>query len=192
MTQTSASWRCDCGQVEFKLSRVKGTRCICYCADCQAFLAHLGRSALADQAGGTDLFQTTPDRLHVVKGAEHLNCLRLSPKGPLRWYTSCCNTPFCNTGATRALPIASLLVRSFDDKSAVGPVFAHVHLKGAKTHVEGAKGSLPKLAMRFGGSALMALVSGRFRKTPFFDDAGKPVAKPKRLDGTERSKAYGG
>ena len=192
MTQTSASWRCDCGDVEFTLSNAKGTRCVCYCADCRAFLTHLGRQEIADQAGGTDLFQTTPDRLELFKGADKLACLRLSEKGPLRWYTTCCNTPVCNTGAIRALPLATLLVRSFDDQSAAGPVIAHVNLKGAISHVEGATGNLGKFVRRFLGSALIAFVSGRYRKTPFFGKDGKPVVKPKRLDGNELSDAYGG
>ena len=192
MTQVSAFWRCDCGDVEFALATVKGTRCICYCEDCRAFLTHLGRQEITDQAGGTDLFQTTPDRLELSKGSDNLACLRLSKKGPLRWYTTCCNTPVCNTGAIRALPLATLLVRSFDDQNAVGPVIAHVNLKGATSRVEGATGSLGKFVRRFLGSALIALVSGRYRKTPFFNKDGKPVVKPKRLDGNELSDAYGG
>ncbi len=191
MTHNTSYWRCDCGAVEFELAAVKGTRCICYCADCRAFLTHLGRGKLTDAAGGTDLFQTTPDKLQITKGAEHLACLRLSEKGPLRWHATCCNTPICNTGASRAVPLASMMVRSFDEQDAIGPVIARIHRKGATARVEGDAGSLRKFILSFAGSAALSLVTGRYRKTPFFDAKGRPVTKPKRLEATERAAAYG-
>ena len=171
---------------------VKGTRCVCYCRDCQAFLAHLERSDIADAAGGTDLFQTMPDRVQVVKGADHLAALRLSDKGPIRWYADCCDTPICNTGASRTVPLASFLVDFFDRPEATGPIVARVNRKGARGQIEGDAGNVKRFIARFLGGAALALLTGRYRRTPFFDGSGRPVAEPKRLTDEERDRAYRG
>lgn len=188
----TAQWYCDCGTVAFEMSPVKGVRCICYCTDCRAFLTHLNRTDIADTAGGTDLFQTTPDRLACTKGADQLACLRLTKTGPMRWYTTCCTTPVCNTGATRLIPLASLLVRSIDDTPQLGPVIAHVNRKDATAPIDADTGNLRNLILSFAKNAALCLISGRFRKTPFFTPDGTAVAKPKRLTTTERDAAYGG
>ncbi len=184
----SVNWTCDCGKLRFRLAPVDGTRCICYCRDCQAFLAHLGRDDIADPAGGTDLFQTTPNRVHLEAGGEHLANLRLTDKGPLRWYASCCGTPVCNTGASRAMPLASFLVRSFDGE--VAPVMARVNLKGARQWVEDDGGNAGRLIRSFLWRAVKALVTGAYRKTPFFDREGVPVAPTTRLSTEEHARAY--
>ena len=192
MNDAQAIWRCTCGAVAARVAPVKGTRCICYCRDCQAFLAHLGRHEVADEAGGTDLFQTMPHQVTFTKGAENLAALRLSDKGPLRWYTTCCNTPVANTGASRTLPLASMPVAFFEDAAPIGPVVARVNRKGAKGHVAGEAGSVRRLIAAFLGRAALTLVTGRYRSTPFFEASGAPVAEPKRLTAEERAKAYGG
>lgn len=184
-----ATWTCDCGKLRIRLAPVEGSRCICYCRDCQAFLGHLGRSDLADAAGGTDLFQTTPDRVSIETGGEHLANLRLTDKGPLRWYATCCNTPVCNTGASRALPLASFLVRSFDRE--VAPVMARVNRKGARAPIEGDKGNVKKVIRTFIWRALRTLLTGAYRRTPFFGADGAPVAPTTRLSAEERTRAYG-
>ena len=188
----SMTWRCACGAVEARIAPVKGTRCICYCRDCQAFLAHLGRSEIADEVGGTDLFQTMPHQVTFLKGADRLAALKLSDKGPIRWYASCCNTPVCNTGATRTVPLASFPVHFFSDPGAAGPIIARVNRKGARGRVAGEAGSLRWLIAAFIGRAALALITGKFRRSPFFDASGRPVALPKRLTAEERAEAYGG
>ncbi len=174
------------------MTPIKGTRCVCYCRDCQAFLAHLDRSGIADAAGGTDLFQAMPDQLCIVSGAEHLAALKLSDKGPIRWYAACCNTPICNTGGSRRVPLASLVVQFFDHPEATGEVIARVNRKGARERIEGDAGSVRRLIGSFLGRAVLSLVTGRYRRTPFFDAAGAPVAPPKRLTAEEKARAYGG
>ena len=186
---SSATWTCDCGKLRFRLEPVEGTRCVCYCRDCQAFLAHLGRGDIADEVGGSDLFQTTPNRVVLEAGGEHLANLRLTEKGPLRWYATCCGTPVCNTGASRMLPLASFLVRSFDGE--VGPIVARVNRKGARGHIEGEAGNVGRLVRAFIWRALKVLVTGAYRKTPFFKGDGTPVAPTTRLSDEERARAYG-
>ena len=185
-------WHCDCGAVEIEITPPKGTRALCYCRDCQAFLRHLDRLDLTDHAGGTDLFQTTANSVRITRGDEKLAALRLSSKGPIRWYTSCCSTPMCNTGASRALPLASFTTAGFKTQSAIGPVQAHVNLKGATAHVENPVGSLRALIVAFLPRALKSLFTGAFRKSPFFDDKGRAKVKPKRLSEAERAAAYAG
>ncbi|MDA8585156.1 DUF6151 family protein [Rhodobacteraceae bacterium] len=186
------TWTCDCGAVEARLAPVTGTRCICYCASCQAFLRHLDRYELADDAGGTDLFQTTPDKVTFVKGDGNLKALRLSDKGPIRWSTTCCNTPMGNTAPKRVVPFVGFLVRSIKDPELIGPILARVHRKDATAHVEGDAGSMRRLILSFIGRALPVLATGKYKKTPFFDASGRAVAKPERQNDAERALAYGG
>ena len=185
-----ATWKCDCGEVRFRLAPITGTRCVCYCASCQAFLAHLGRSDIADGAGGSDLFQAAPNCVTLEKGEAHLANLRLTDKGPLRWYATCCNTPVCNTGAKRAVPLVSFLVRSFDDETAAGPVIARVNRKDAKGHVDAEGGSMRTLIFAFLRRAVVLLITGQYKKTPFFDENGTPVAATTRLSPEEQARAY--
>ena len=185
-------WHCDCGAVQIRVEPAKGTRCVCYCKDCQAFQRHLGRAEVLDGQGGTDLFQTMPDRVRILSGGEHLACLKLTEKGPLRWYAACCNTAICNTGGTRAIPLASMMVGRFANPEGAGPILARVNRKGATGHIEGDMGSTGTLVRRFLGAAFLALITGRYRKTPFFQHSGAPVAPPHTLDEKERRAAYGG
>ena len=89
-----------------------GTHVICYCADCQTFARHLGQSETAlDADGGTEIFQTLPDAVRITRGADSLALLRLGPKGLMRWYAGCCNTPIANTLANpRTLPFIGMIL----------------------------------------------------------------------------------
>ena len=185
-------WTCDCGKVRFEIAPIRGTRCVCYCRDCQAFQAHLDRLDCLEPAGGSDLFQAMPHEVRLLDGSEQLAALRLTDKGPLRWYTTCCNTGICNTGARRAVPLASFLVRGFNAPDRAGPVVARVNRKGATGQIEGPDGSIGSLIRRFLGRALLALLTGRYRRTPFFTPEGDPIAAPYRLSTDETRKAYGG
>ena len=35
--------------------------------------------------------------MEVLRGQEHLKCIRLSPGGTFRFFAACCNTPIANT-----------------------------------------------------------------------------------------------
>ena len=183
-------WTCACGNVVAEVAP-NGTRLICYCASCQAFARHLGRSDVLDAQGGSDLFQALPEDVVILKGVEHLDCLRLSEKGPLRWFTNCCSSPMCNTGARRALPLASFLVSGFTELGRLGPPIARVNRKTAIGHVEGEKGNWKTIVFKFIGRAIESYASLGFRHNPFFDKGGRPIAQPYLLDDEERKAAYG-
>jgi hypothetical protein len=186
----SIRWTCKCGAVAATITPDSGTRAVCYCVDCQAFARHLGHPDLLDDAGGSDLYQTTPDKIDVSKGREHLACLRLSDKGPLRWFTDCCKTPMANTAGTMNLPFASMTVPRFDDADKAGPVIARLNRKSALRPVSEQSGSVLRLVGGFAYRVLATRLSGRHKTTPFFARDGKPVASPKRLSDTERTRAY--
>lgn len=105
--------RCSCGTLEGvarDLSPSVGNRVVCYCKDCQAFARYLGRGAeVLDDAGGTDIFQTSPARVSFARGADRLACVRLTRKGPLRWYARCCDTAIGNTAAGPGVPFVGLV-----------------------------------------------------------------------------------
>lgn len=90
---------CTCGEVQGSIENFpKHTpgRLVCYCNDCQKFLEKINRTDLLDECGGTEIIPVYPKDFKFIKGKDKLKCLRLTPKGLFRWYTSCCNTPFGN------------------------------------------------------------------------------------------------
>ena len=192
MASEALTWQCICGAVQFTVSPEKAARCICYCKDCQAFARHFSREDWLEHASGSDLLQAMPHEVRLAVGAEHLACLKLSDKGPIRWYAACCGTPICNTGASRRVPLASMLVRGFGPEAALPAITAHVNRKGATARIEGDMGSTGKLVRLFLSRAALSVLTGKHRKTPFFDAAGAPVARPSRLSDEDRARAYGG
>ncbi len=92
---------CRCGQVHGWVRDVASdtvNRAICYCDDCQAFAHYLGRADLLDPHGGSDLTGLATSTVQFDRGTENIEAMRLSPRGPLRYYASCCKTPLGNTG----------------------------------------------------------------------------------------------
>lgn len=90
---------CRCGSVRGVMRDASPravNRLVCYCADCQAFLHHLGRADLLDAQGGSDLVQAAPARVTYERGAADIAGVRLTPKGVFRWYAACCKTPLGN------------------------------------------------------------------------------------------------
>ncbi|MEM8802550.1 MAG: DUF6151 family protein [Pseudomonadota bacterium] len=172
---THVTWQCDCGLVEAKVP-AKGNRIICYCESCRAFVVKLGRGDRLDAQGGSELLQTQPKDVTLVKGAEHLAYTRLTDKGPARWYTRCCNTPMANTLPTRALPFASFQVHNLQPKSALPEVAGMVHLNGATGHIEHVKkASIGGLVASLLAGAFTAYVTGKVKQNPFFDASGAPI-----------------
>src|SRR5687768_4861211 len=100
--------RCRCGTVRGVAHGVEPgaiNHCFCYCDDCQAFAHFLGRADdVLDAWGGTEITQMSQARLAFVSGTDSIAAMRLTEKGLMRWYASCCNTPIGNTLATGAMP----------------------------------------------------------------------------------------
>ena len=184
------TWTCACGETSARIDTREGTRIVCYCDDCQAFARATGHADWLDEAGGSDLFQTTPDRIEMLRGAGNLGVMRLTGKGPLRWYATCCGSPFANTLTTRQVPFSSVSLRGIGNADAAGPVALRVNRKHARARVDGKEGSIWPMVATFMRRAAVARLAGRHRDTPFFDADGRPVAEVRRLTPEERRAAY--
>ncbi len=193
--------RCACGNVGGvvrDMTPANTNRAICHCDDCQAFVHYLGRAdEVLDEHGGTEVLQVQPARVEFTEGAEHLACLRLTEKGPYRWYAGCCKTPIGNTPANWRISFVGLLRRCLDDgadvsvDSAAGPVRMRVFEQFA-TGDPATMADVPGVTfggmLRFGWSVLTRVLGGSYRNTPFFDRDGRPVVQPHRVADEERAK----
>ena len=194
------SLRCSCGEIEgvaTGISPAAGTHLVCYCDDCQTFQHAIGQAEqVLDAHGGTEIFQMSAGQLRFTKGADQLRCLRLGPKGPVRWYAGCCNTPIGNTLDRPALPFvgvvtACLAVSDEAALRALGPLKKGVFRKYAlgDTSTLDAHDGVPLAAV---GSFIVKLLRWRFRgdhkRSPFFDPAsGELIAEPWVLSKEERA-----
>lgn len=194
------SIRCTCGALQGRtvgLSVDDGPRLVCYCDDCQAFAHFLDRGDdVLNAAGGTDVFQLSPAHLRIDEGGDHLACIRLKPKGLLRWYADCCRTPIGNTLATRHVPFIGLInacIHLDDDGSLdglLGPVQGGVHgrfAKGDRSKLRAHDRAPFSLIARSIGKILKRRLRGDHRRSPFFDTrTGNPVVTPRVLSEAER------
>jgi hypothetical protein len=190
--------RCQCGQVRGAatgLSRASSTRIICMCDDCQAFARYLGRTDILDEHGGSDILQLSSAQVALNAGADQLRCMRLSPKGMMRWYTACCRSPVGNTLASAKVPFVGML-HSFIDQAAdarntdelLGPpvkVLARFASGGppAGAHL----GVPPRVIARAVRLLLWWSLTRRGLPSPFFEkNTGRPVSEPLVLSKEER------
>jgi len=187
---TQQSFTCKCGTLRGHVTAhgiKSGTRAECFCADCRAAILYLGQPDPAP--GPVDIFQLAPDAIEITQGADQLRLMRLGPKGLLRWYAGCCNTPFANTLAKPSLPFAGLHSNLFENKDALGKIRARgfVPQPGKPAKTTGAA------VMALGIISRMATcrMSGRWKQTPFFDvETGQPVAKADIPTKKERAALY--
>ena len=103
--------QCKCGTMRDQVTG-SGThsRIICYCTDCRAFANFVSQaSAVLDGQGGTEIVQIAQSRLRFLQGEECLSAVRLSDRGMLRWYVSCCGTPIGNTMANAKVSFIGLI-----------------------------------------------------------------------------------
>lgn len=191
--------RCSCGTlrgVASGVSEAAGNRLVCYCDDCQSFPHFLGQAdRVLDAHGGTDIFQMSPARLRFTEGTDQLVCMRLRPRGLLRWYAACCKTPIANTPPRRGLPFVGLIHACVDHAAdgrsrdeSLGPIRARVHARFAKGDRSGldAHDKAPaSLVLRFMRVLVMARLRGDHTRSPFFDAAGAPCATPHVLSRDE-------
>lgn len=177
---------CKCGAVRVRI-HADPTSCIhtiCYCADCRAYLRWLARDDLLDAHGGTELVLIPVGDLGIARGADRLRCLRLSRRGPFRFFAGCCNTPLGST--MRDGPLASVVARGLGLRPATRPIGIHARsaVGGAP---EGAHARVPaSLWIRLLYRVVRESVRGRSRPSPFFDDRGSPRAEPVVLSAAER------
>jgi hypothetical protein len=196
MTTSIIRLQCRCGAVHAIATGVTPSacnHCICYCHDCQAFAHFLGcASDVLDAHGGTDIFQISPASLRFTAGREHLACLRLTPKGLLRWHTRCCNTPVANTLPSPGMPFVGA-IRAFASEpaeTALGPIRGYAFRESAKgDRASVPTGGLPAplMVMRVVGKMLSWRLQGHHRLSPFFDaQTGAPLVEARVLTAAER------
>jgi hypothetical protein len=148
---------------------------------------------MLDEHGGTDIYQVTPAQIDIAQGAEHLRCVRLSDGGPLRWHTDCCNTPVANTIPNPKVPFAGMptvFMHLQDDQTRdqiLGRVRYRIHARHAVGDADGHPSGPVGMLMATAISLLWNMLRGRSRPTPFFTEAGEPVAAPERLSDEART-----
>jgi hypothetical protein len=185
--------RCRCGSLEGELAHPRdGNRVVCYCRDCQAFVHYLGNaSQVLDTRAGSDIVQVLPKNLSFTRGSDQLACLRLRPKGLLRWYAGCCRTPIGNTLATPKLSFIGLLHCCLGPDHAsldgvFGPVTAWVHTGAARGEPKPPAEGTGKTVGWFIRTTLRARINGEWRRTPLFrSGSSEPVAVPHVLSADE-------
>ncbi len=174
------AFQCSCGTLRGTLSQEAaraGTRLACFCADCRAAQLYLGQPDPAQN--GVQLLQTSPEAITLTAGHDQLRLLRLSPKGLMRWYAGCCNSPVANTLASPRLPFVGIQVANFDTPAVFGKTRVQAFMPqpaGKPPRTKGAIGMVISMFRRMGAS----LLSGKWRDTPFFDcTTGDPVCQAK-------------
>ena len=180
------SFACACGTLRGELRDVSpagSTHVVCHCRDCRSAYTHLGR----DDPGEVGILQTTQDRVAFTAGREHLGLFRHTPKGAMRWFARCCGSPLFHTPTGARLVHAGLNADRLDDPKAAGPVDAQAFVPkpgGGATH----KG-LARMVTRMASRIAAGNLSGGWRDSPFFDDAGAPVVAPQVLGKADRAAA---
>jgi len=189
------SLRCRCGAVRGVargVSPVKVNHCFCYCDDCQAFVHFLGRAGdIFDEHGGTEITQMSQASVAFTAGTDKIAAVKLTSKGLMRWYASCCGTPIGNTLGTSAMPFIGVIHAFIDAPSAaLGPIRGRGWAKRAK----GGRAAVPKDGMpdalmiaRMLGKLLKWRLRGDHKRSTLFDAVtGNPLVEPRVLDSVER------
>jgi hypothetical protein len=188
------AFQCRCGSLRGEIEPGSVyARATCYCRDCQAFARTLQREDVLDAEGGTDIVAMRPAGVRFTAGTEHLACLSLSPKGLLRWYSHCCDTPIANTPRDTKMPYVGISGQCADAAAlatAVGPSRIALNVKSARGPVSPTPLRTFVGVMRIMVGVLVARFSGRHRNNPFFiGDPPTPIAGPRVLTLAERAAA---
>jgi hypothetical protein len=175
-------FQCACGTVTGEIAHPeRAMRAVCYCHDCQAYARLLGAAdRTLDASGGTDVLATQSKYVRFTSGLEQLACMSLYPKGLLRWYAKCCNTPIANTPRGWKLPYAGMVHTCMRQPQPLEESFPRVQLR---VNTQSASGPVPQdrsvrgllsfasVMARLG----FARLRGAYRSTPFFGPHGSPV-----------------
>lgn len=179
------SIQCTCGSLKGTIdTSLKANHLFCYCHDCQTFARWLERQdEILNQQGGSRIVQVVPRTLRWTEGQENIACMRLSPKGTLRWYTSCCKTPLANTPASPKVPFVGLIHTCLgtpeEIETTFGPIKANVNPEDAIGEPKPRAFGKTGVILGFMGRSLVERMTGRYKQNPFFpkgDDT--PLATP--------------
>jgi hypothetical protein len=178
--------QCRCGAVKGQLeSNNTHNRLICHCTDCRAFARFLGNpSGVLDKQGGTEIVQIAQQHLRFLQGEELLSAVRLSDKGMLRWYTTCCSTPIGNTMADPKVSFIGLVHTCLDQERMdrdFGAEIAVLNTDTALGNPQPKQRGLLGVIARFIWIVVTNRIGGGYRKSPLFDASGVPRVVPKVL-----------
>lgn len=210
MPKSSASWyvgamgrdvelECLCGAVHGvarDVSAKTANRCVCLCSSCQTFLHHLGRADLLDAHGGSDIIQVAPNTVSFDRGTDKIAAIRLGPKGPYRWYATCCKTPLGNT-VKPSLPFVGFVYEVFREardpqrrEELFGPIRASINGDGAIGEAPpGSKGMNLGFLLHTIGLILGWKLRGQAWPHPYFNRASEPLYPVRILTREERAEA---
>ena len=191
---TTLNLTCSCGAfgaVIDHVSPASANRVTCACEGCQAYARRLGRPEILDQHGATERFQVSPASLRIVSGRQHLACLHQTPKGALRWHTTCCSTPIALTLRHANVPFVGVDTLRIADCTpedwdvVLGPVRARVNspLRGDEARRQLAdRRSLLRMLAHLLPMFLRWWWRGDARRSPFFDPRTRaPITDVRRL-----------
>ncbi|WP_299623869.1 DUF6151 family protein [uncultured Tateyamaria sp.] len=187
MAGVDLPFACDCNVLRGTLLDVSprnGNRTDCYCHDCRSAEVFAGQPDPAP--GPVGIFQTTPDRVRFDAGLDQLAVFSFSETGILRWQAQCCGATLFNTLRRPKIAFAAFRTDRLSDDSPLGPVVTRAFVRKAngKRGHEGFGRSLLGLVSNAGP----ALITGRWKKTPFFDlQTGTPVREVYVVSAAERA-----
>ena len=193
---TEMNIACHCGAVQGRLSGARGVRLRCYCSDCRGAAHHLGVAERAlDADGSAAIYVTTAGALRIDAAQDQLAALRCTPKGPLRWYARCCNTPIANTLADPGLPFLSVAGACWADRDEADRVLGErttgIFGKDIKATVDAHAGTPPWIVAGIIGRVALARLRGEQRRSPFRQpDSGEPIGPVELLSREQRQAAH--
>ena len=185
--------QCQCGTLRGSVAKTLiVNRGVCYCRDCQAFAYFLGRQAdVLDERGGTDIIQTLPRNIAFTHGIKSIACMRLTPKGMIRWFAGCCGTPIGNTLASPAISFIGLVHTCLETpdiplQASFGPVRTWVNTASARGTAKPSAKALSASSFRLIYHALKARIDGNYKHNPLFrPDTKAPIVTPRVLSSSE-------
>ena len=184
------SLKCSCGTVQGTASNItvkSGLRMVCYCKSCQAFAKYLNQEdKVLDEFGGTEIFLMPPSDVKFHQGSDQLRCMRVTSKGPYRWYTECCKTPVGNT-IKSSIPfltvIHNIMEHEAKPEKSLGSIKAHLNGKYARGNLPPEKNQTrPPLKTILGLISRLSMwkIKGMNKPSPFFNASGEPTSAPSR------------
>jgi hypothetical protein len=187
--------QCRCGTIKGWISDThRANHVVCYCRDCQAFARFLGQeSETLDAQGGSEIVQITPKNVTFTQGTDALACMRLTDKGMIRWYASCCKTPIGNTLENYKISFVGLLHNCLETpqhslQNSFGAIRTYANPHGAIGDPKPKASGVFAMIWWFVTIILKARINGDYKRTPFFKD-GRPIANPRVISGAERTSA---
>lgn len=178
--------QCKCGSLR---GHIQGTgtcsRVVCYCSDCRAFAKYLGNpNDVLDANGGVEIVQVAQPRVVFSDGKEHLAAVRLSNKGMVRWYATCCNTPIGNTLPNPKISFFGLIHSCLDHSKMAedfGKNIAIVNVDSATGEMKPEQKGLLGIILRFLWIVLAMRISGKYRSSQLFNESGVLIVTPSVL-----------